>query len=77
VTSLLNYGSAFFALAAGVFWWLSAKVKIPPIDQKLIGLTENPADHFNAMVSRSARLNARAASCAAVAAALQGIALAL
>jgi len=70
----LNIGVATFSLLAAVFWFLTALVPIPEIDQKAMGLTVNPASEFNAAMHLASRWNSWAAGCACVAALLLAIA---
>ena len=67
----LNIASALAAFAAAAFWWLSAS-PLPPMVSYWGGA---PADDpFFIALQESARLNGRAALCAAISAVLFGVA---
>lgn len=66
----VNYASAVFAILAAVLWFCSALVKIPDMTYQLA--EDNP---MHVALRSAARLNAGAAVCAGVAAALQAVAV--
>jgi len=68
---LLDAGTAVFAFAAAVFWFLSAAGKLPPI----VAYWDStpPTDPFRQAVEFSARMNTIAATCSGMSAALFGI----
>jgi len=71
IMNILNYGTAFFSLGAAVFWFISAKGKVPELKNDWAGLVDNPRALIDA-VTYSARWNSYASSFAFVAALLLG-----
>lgn len=61
---ILNIASAIFSLLAALFWFLSAKVKLP--GKTNIGLAE-----LNSGVNKQSNLSSYAAICAAIVALIQ------
>ncbi len=71
--SALLFLTAISASFASISWLVSSEIDIPKIDQTVIGLTENPADKFNAAMSRVSLWNSRAAAAACISAFCQAL----
>lgn len=72
--TILDIGSAVFALIAAYFWFCSAYVKIPPLEVLFGGVTKE--DHpFYQGIKDSAALNKWAAASSGVSALCMGIKL--
>lgn len=69
----LNSGVVIFSLLAAGFWFKSACVSIPMIDQTMIGLTVNPAVAFNVAMQEASWYNAWAAGSSCIAAFLLAV----
>jgi predicted MFS family arabinose efflux permease len=72
----ISWLSAFFAFAAAVLWWLSAKVRIPDIRDNIDELV-NDLNSSTRALRRQASLSGWGAYSAAAAAFFQGLVLLL
>ena len=72
IMNILNYGTAFFSLGAAVFWFISAKGKVPELKNDWAGLVDNPRALIDA-VTYSARWNSYASSFAFASTLLLGV----
>jgi hypothetical protein len=79
LSTIANLGSALSAFGAAVLWWRASRVMVEPGPHSFgfaVGLPGGTMDVVGT-VQAGARLNARAAFAAAIAAALQGAGLLL